>query len=260
MQQLSPAGQQAINDVAQRHGFSFDAVATMLDAVVQGNGSMAQFNHFEFSGSGQWMSGGMTMVSDMFNHHLKGRVDSLCTELANLVASQPGLVAASLFVPAGPDWWGADLRWPNSTGAQNNVRYAYFAQARRLAIEVGGRVTVYDTLDHQIGGFSQQQGGSGSMSFNSQCGLFDVGSLPVVSVDGLAPAQPVGQPNWQPQQQPQQPPEQPGFANPAGSFAGVAASGSDVFATLERLADLCAKGVLTQNEYQAKKAELLARL
>lgn len=246
--------------MAQRHGFSFDAVATMLDAVVQGNGSMAQFNHFEFSGSGQWMSGGMTMVSDMFNHHLKGRVDSLCTELANLVASQPGLVAASLFVPAGPDWWGADLRWPNSTGAQNNVRYAYFAQARRLAIEVGGRVTVYDTLDHQIGGFSQQQGGSGSMSFNSQCGLFDVGSLPVVSVDGLAPAQPVGQPNWQPQQQPQQPPEQPGFANPAGSFAGVAASGSDVFATLERLADLCAKGVLTQNEYQAKKAELLARL
>jgi hypothetical protein len=298
MQQLSPAGQQAINDVAQRHGFSFDAVATMLDAVVQGNGSMAQFNHFEFSGSGQWMSGGMTMVSDMFNNQLKGRVDSLCSELANLVANQPGLVqqgsfqsqsqngggagtwqnqsaavtpsftgssqtaqgAASLFVPAGPDWWGADLRWPNSTGAQNNVRYAYFAQARRLAIEVGGRVTVYDTLDHNIGGFSQQQGGSGTLSFNSQYGLVDVGSLPVVSVDGLAPAQPVGQPNWQPQQQPQQPPEQPGFANPAGSFAGVAASGSDVFATLERLADLCAKGVLTQNEYQAKKAELLARL
>ena len=97
MQQLSPAGQQAINDVAQRHGFSFDAVATMLDAVIRGNGSMAQFNHFEFSGSGQWMSGGMTMVSDMFNNQLKGRVDSLCFELANLVANQPGLVQQGSF-------------------------------------------------------------------------------------------------------------------------------------------------------------------
>ena len=288
MQQLSPAGQQAINDVAQRHGFSFDAVATMLDAVIRGNGSMAQFNHFEFSGSGQWMSGGMTMVSDMFNNQLKGRVDSLCSELANLVANQSGLVqqgsfqsqsqngvgtgnwqnqsagvmssftgssqaaqsAASLFVPAGPDWWGADLRWPNSTGSQNSVRYAYFAQARRLAIEVGGRVTVYDTLDHNIGGFSQQQGGSGTLSFNSQYGLVDVGSLPVVSVDGVRPMQPP-QPAWQ------APAPAPSamHSQPTG-FATNNSSEADVFATLERLADLCAKGVLTQNEYQAKKAEL----
>ncbi|MBK7424578.1 MAG: SHOCT domain-containing protein, partial [Propionivibrio sp.] len=97
---------------------------------------------------------------------------------------------ASLFVPPAPgtsgDWWPADLRWPNSTGAQNNVRYAYFAQARRLAIELNGRVTVYDTLDHQIGGFSQQQSYGGSISFNSQYGLIDVASLPVVSIDGVA--------------------------------------------------------------------------
>ena len=261
MQQLSQTGQQAINDVAQRHGFSFDAVATMLDAVMQGNGSMAQFNHHEFSGSGQWMAGGMTMVSDMFNNHLKGRVDRLCTELANLVANQPGLVAASLFVPAGPDWWGADLRWPNSTGAQNNVRYAYFSQVHRLAIEVGGHLTVYDTLDHSIGGFSQQQSGSGTMSFNSQYGLVDVGSLPVVSVNGVAQQQAMpsfqqAQPAWQTQQQPQQ----PGMSAPVASFSGGTASEADVFATLERLADLCAKGVLTQSEYQGKKAELLARL
>ena len=36
---------------------------------------------------------------------------------------------------------GDDGRWPNSTGAQNGVRYAYFAQARRLAIEVRRPVT-----------------------------------------------------------------------------------------------------------------------
>ncbi len=63
MQQLSQAGQQVIAGMAQRHGFSVDAVMHMLDGVVRGNGSMAQFNRGEFSGSGQWMRGGMTMVS-----------------------------------------------------------------------------------------------------------------------------------------------------------------------------------------------------
>lgn len=272
MRQLSNAGHMAIQDVAQRHGFTAGAVASMLDAVIRGNGSMAQFDHPEFSGSGQWMSGGMTMVSDMFNHHLKGRVDSLCAELAMLVANQPGLLqtgsvqsqsqgsggsdgwsvqaqdsgwharhseaqpnGSNLFMPPPPDWWGPDLRWPTSTGSQNGCRYAYFAQACRLAIEDQGHVTVHDTLDHQIGGFSQQQSGSGSMGFSSQYGQMNVGQLPVVSVDGQSP--------------------------PAYSSASPPqTTEADIFATLERLADLSRKGVLTDHEYQTKKAELLARL
>ena len=139
------------------------------------------------------MSGGMTMIGDMFNGYLKGRVDNLCSELARLIRNQPDLVRSgsfqsqsqngstqyngsngsgdgnSLFMPAPPDWWGADLRFPNSTGGQNGMRYAYFAQARRLAIDVGGQVTVYDTLDHSIGGVSQQSGGYGPQ-FSSQYG------------------------------------------------------------------------------------------
>ena len=63
VRQLSAAGQRAINDIAQRHGFGVDATLGMLHAVIDGNGSMAQFNHPEFSGSGQWMRNGMTMVS-----------------------------------------------------------------------------------------------------------------------------------------------------------------------------------------------------
>jgi hypothetical protein len=144
MQQLSPAGQQIIDGIAQRYGYSTDAVLSMLQSVINGNGSMAQFNHPEFSGSGQWMRGGMTMVSDMFNNNLKASVDNLCPELSQLVASQPDLLrtgsfqsqqqggqqqhnysagapggGASLFVPPASggngDWWGADLRWPNCT-------------------------------------------------------------------------------------------------------------------------------------------------
>ena len=67
MRPLSAAGQQAIHDLAQRHGFSPDAVLGLLEAVIHGHGSMAQFNHPEFGGSGQWMPGGMTMLSDMFS-------------------------------------------------------------------------------------------------------------------------------------------------------------------------------------------------
>src|SRR5450631_222292 len=97
MRQLSSAGEQTINEIAQRHGFSSNAVLSMLESVINGNGSMAQFCHSEFSGSGQWMRGGMIMVSDMFNGYLKGRIDALCNELSNLVANQPDLVRSGSF-------------------------------------------------------------------------------------------------------------------------------------------------------------------
>jgi hypothetical protein len=317
MQKLSPNGQQAINDIAARHGFSFDAVQSMLESVINGNGSMAQFNHPEFAGSGQWMSGGMTMVSDMFNNYLKGRVDGLCSELSRLVAAQPNLLQSgsfqsqsqggqggqqqnnyggqgagggnggsngaanfgnvSLFVPPAPgmaaNWWGNDLRYPNSTGAQNGVRYAHFAQARRLAIEVQGRVTIYDTLDHQIGSFSQQQSYGGSLSFSSQYGLIDVASLPVVSVDGVAQNRNLNQGNGgnqapapapAPVYMPVNAPANallnsstPGMTSPA---PGAGGNEGDIFAMIEKLADLHGRGIFSAEEFAAKKMELLARL
>ena len=297
MQQLSQAGQQVIAGIARQHGFSIDAVMAMLDAVVRGNGSMAQYNQGEFSGSGQWMRGGMTMVSDMFNNPLKGRVDSLCGELSNLITNQPGLMQTgsvqsqtqgaplaavswgvdagavagapsspgSLFAPPPPDWRGPSLRYPNSTGAQNGARYAYFAQARRLAVEVGGTVTVYDTLDHQMGGFSQQQSGDGTMSCTSQYGTVALASLPVVLVNGQARVQvqaiaPTAAPApapapWSTPNAASNPHAPPASANPA-AFAAPA----DLLATLQKLADLHSAGVLTADEFSDKKADLLARL
>ena len=302
MQQLSQNGQQTIDDIARRHGFSTDAVLSMLQSVINGNGRMAQFNHQEFSGSGQWMSGGMTMVSDMFNNYLKGRVNSLCSELAQLAANQPDLLnsgsfqsqsqggqqqqnggawngngaanpaaspSASLFIPPAPgtsnDWWGPTLRWPNSTGAQNSVRYAYFAQARRLAIELNGKVTIYETLDHKIGGFSQQQSQGGSISFNSQYGLIDVASLPVVALDGMAVNQPNGFaqapapiPNPPQNGAPEMQADVKFDANP--KFDAKADAKADIFNMLDKLADLRSRDILSEAEFNTKKTELLARL
>jgi hypothetical protein len=238
MREFSTAGEQAILDLAQRHGFSPGAVSSMLQAVRAGRGRMAQFRHPEFGGSGQWMRGGMTMVGDMFDSALKARVERLCDELSLLLASEPDPgenvrpgAAASLFVGdsavATSSWWPGELGQPNSTGEQNGTRYAYFAAPRRLAIEVGGRVTVYDTLDHRIGGAAQQQSGSGTLTFMSQHGVVDITVLPEVS---QAPA------------------------------AAKAESAQDVVATIERLAELRARGILTEAEFTAKKTELLARL
>lgn len=240
MLQLTPSGQQTVQDIAQRHNFSVDAVRSMLESVWNGNGSMAQFSHPEFGGSGQWMQGGMTMIGDMFNNYLKGRVDNLCSELSRLIYNQSN----SIFVPAPiqADWWGPNLRYPNSSGGQNGTRYAWFSQAHRLAVENNGQVIIYDTLDHQIGGVSQQQSGGSSVTFSSQYGYVDLSRLPIVSIDGvppnnIAPPQPV-----------------------ANNAPSPSADTGDIFASIEKLADLHARGILSQQEFAAKKAELLGRL
>jgi hypothetical protein len=139
------------------------------------------------------------------------------------------------------------LQFPNSTGAQNNVRYAYFANIRRLAIEANGHVTLYDTLDHQIGGFSQQQSGGSSITFTSQYGVVDVNNLPVISIDNV-PVQPSAHT------------EQTSYSADNSVNTQSLNQEADIFAAIEKLANLKDKGILTDAEYSAKKAELLGRL
>ena len=78
-------------------------------------------------------------------------------------------------------WWPLKLGTPEAAGGQGDVRYAYFEDERRLAIDRGGRVTVYDTADHRIRGVAQQQGGGRSdLVFTSQHGPVPVGELKVI--------------------------------------------------------------------------------
>lgn len=69
---------------------------------------------------------------------------------------------------------------PGSSGAQNDLRYAFFPKQRRLTIERNGKVTQYDTGDHRITGVAQQQVGGvgdGSPRFTSQEGEVELTSL-----------------------------------------------------------------------------------
>ena len=89
MQQLTEQGRQRIDELAQRYSVSTEAVMTLLRSLVNGNGTMAQFNHPELGGGGQWMRDGMTMVGDMFNHDSKAKVEGLCSGLSQLLTQEP---------------------------------------------------------------------------------------------------------------------------------------------------------------------------
>jgi hypothetical protein len=252
MQHLTPEARRHLDEIAVRHGVSADAALSVLRALATGGGTAAQFEHPELGGMGQWSQSGMTMIADMFNHGLKQRVGALCAELAALLRNaepfteassgqvpslaRPGAAAA---IPAS-SWWPAELGVPASSGAQNDTRYAFFPAFRRLAVQQGVRLSLYDTGTLRISGVSQQQGSGRSLTFSSDQGAVSLQDLQLVdAAAGTAPALAV-------------PDVRPG--------APSATAGSDPLATIERLADLHAKGVLTAEEFAAKKAELLARV
>jgi len=287
MRGLTDQGEKAVTELAARYGVSTDAVRALLEAVRRGNGTMAQFSHPELGGGGQWMASGMTMVGDMFNDGLRATVSGLASDLSSLLASTPVFEPTSDPVaPGGPgpvhqanpgSWWPVELGRPSSAGGQNDSHYAVFPAARRLAVRHGGGpVRVYDTLDHVIGGVQQGQGGPlGTLSFTSQHGTFTVDSLRLVSPAPTAPpapepdAGPAPAPPSAPARSSEAPertttlPTSPAPPTSPASPASAPTAGTEadaVLATLDRLGDLHRRGVLTDEEFAAKKAELLSRL
>ena len=303
MPQLTAEGRRELEAIAERQGFSPAAAEVMLAALVAGHGSQAQFNHPELGGLGQWSRGGMLMIGDMFNNGLKSRVDALASDLSVLLdrtaafgaasgqslgqsqsQSGTGPAGVSLFVRGSGGgsgtWWPADLGAPSSTGAQNNLRYAVFPGTRRLAIDQGGRVSLYDTGDHLISGVSQAQSGDQTLTFTSQHGLVRLSSLSEVS-EAAGKPQPASPPTPPAAAAPAPaapeaprhdsapdprgtPPASPRATAPAAEPAPAPGPGhapaTDIFTMLERLAALRDKGILSAAEFDAKKTELLSRL
>lgn len=263
MQQLTPDASLLTRDIAHRHGVSEEAALTLLRAIVEGGGARAQFSHPELGGMGQWSSGGMVQIGAMFDAELKARVDALARELAELapagtrpagaMQSQaqrwrddgPADTLGAEPEPAGGAWWPAGLGPPSAAGSQDEARYALFPAHNRLAIEAGGRVSLYDTGDHRITGVSQGGGGDGPLMLSSETGRVALADLTEVPTGAGA-------------SRPTEAVTRAGAAAPAVSPS--ASGGGDAIATIERLADLHAKGILNAEEFAAKKAELLARL
>ena len=293
MTDLTDDAHRILGDMAARYALPVSAVEEMARAVARGGGTMAQFNIPELGGSGQWMAGGMTMVGDMFNYGLKAQVDGLCAEIVSAMAGTPFFRSPQTL--SGPAWWPSELGQPSSSGGQNTVRYAYFPAERRIAVDPGhgGPVILLDTLDHNIGGFGQQQSGYGDpfagISFSSQYGQFALSSLP--RVNGASDGAPTGmaageapQPNpWPDAETPRsEPPRSEAAAPSPAPFAAARSEAAapqsspsspsspfpssppsqnlDILGTIERLAALRDAGALTDEEFSKKKTELLSRL
>lgn len=220
-----------LDAIAARHGFPPDAARHVLDALAPSGGRMAQFSHPALGGMGQWHAGGMTMIGAMSDDALKARVAALCRDLVALVPE-----AGTASRPDGS--WPEELGSPSSSGSQDGARYGVFPSANRLVVIADGRTTVYDTGGHVLGGVSQQQGSGRDLRFVGQNGPVHLHELREVGSEAL-----------------------PGHARAAEPPTGApAASGDDHVGTLERLAELHEKGILTDDEFRAKKAEILARL
>jgi hypothetical protein len=79
---------------------------------------------------------------------------------------------------AAPQWWPDKLGTPAASGGQDSLRYAWFPETKRLAVQRDGSITLHDSGDHEIAGVSQ---GGGDPVFTSQHGSVKLGDLPVVS-------------------------------------------------------------------------------
>ncbi|QXP62280.1 SHOCT domain-containing protein [Polaribacter sp. HaHaR_3_91] len=265
---FTDASFQNMINVANKYGVSTNAVTDLTQRLMSSNGSMAQFNIPELGGGGQWMQGGMTMVGDMFNNNLKYLVDGLCMDLSNLI--QQGAIQYKPLPKTengqgvfSGNWWG-DLGFPNSTGSQNDTSYAIFNNIHRLAIKQNGNVTIFDTLDHNIGGVGQQQGGNYSVSFTSQYGNVDLNALPIISGGNKQQQAPVQNNEIQnniveaPIAPIMEAPIQPLENN--NNNINNAAFEEDIFIKIEKLAGLKDKGILSVEEFENKKSDLLNRL
>ncbi len=80
-------------------------------------------------------------------------------------------------ISAGETWWPPELGHPAATGAQDGMRYAVFPDRQRLLVQEDGRISTYDTGDHQVGGVLQTADGADRLSFTSQHGLQTLAAL-----------------------------------------------------------------------------------
>ena len=175
------------------------------------------------------------MIGDMSNDGLKARVDRLCQSVTHLSKQMRTILPAKtdLTTPSpAAAWWPPEFEILTSSGSQNHTRYAYFGPTQRLVIDSFGKTTIYDTRGHFITGFSQQQATGSAATFETDEGPIDLSQLPVIAAEN-----------------------QTDTHDPRGGQTP-----DDIFSTIQKLADLRAKGLVNEQDFERKKKELLDRL
>jgi hypothetical protein len=173
-----------VTTIAQKHDVAVDAAEAALAALRRGRGSMAQFSHPDFGGMAQWSAGGMSMVGDMFNAATKAKLDGVLQDLADALRRgdlmMDDLVSGDADETTRLGDWPPEFGSAATTGSQNDMRYAFFPNARRLVIEDRRKRTIYDTGEHMITGVAQQQSAARTLTFRSQLGAVTIADFSLV--------------------------------------------------------------------------------
>jgi hypothetical protein len=74
-------------------------------------------------------------------------------------------------------WWPKELGTPSASGSADALRYAYFPDGHRLAVDDGRAVAVYDTGAKRIGGFHAK---GGTLGFDTDDGPGTLDALKTV--------------------------------------------------------------------------------
>jgi hypothetical protein len=248
MSGLSEAVRARLAEIAARHGVKPETAEQLLEALRGGGGKRARFDVPELGGAGQWACDGPVIIGDMLDTDRKARIDALCRELARLVTT-PG-IASPEDPRADPETGGGWPAWPGlatAGGGQNDMRYAVFPGRRRLAVARGEAMTVHCIGQRATGGASRPDrttpadpGGSRSAGDDDHSRDHSLGGPGSASAGAGKPA----------------------TEERAGRKAAAVTSSplADPVVLIERLAELYARGILTDEEFARKKAELLSRL
>lgn len=247
-----------LDEYAREYGFSVDGVAHLAGAVTDGGADMAMFDHPDFAGPGQWMRGGLIMITAAHDTALRNRIDALCHAISADLRSagledDPTVQRADRSARAwdvasarGRSDWPPALGSPGISADNGDIAYAYFPARQRLAIRRHGHVQVFDTGDQVITGVSQTADTAGQrLVFTTTRGELSLAELERPAPDAAdneTSSQRVSEPKPRPAQ-------------------GSAAESPQVWLdAIERLGQLHAQGVLTDEEFSHQKTVLLARL
>ena len=232
------------------------------------HGSQAQFNHPDLGGMGQWSGGGMIMIGDMFNQGLKHRVDALCNELAGLVRSNPRSTPASRKAR----WRGQSVRrgigFAEPLVAAGTGRARVGRRAERNAIRIfpalaASRSTGRSGPRIRLGrasavGLFATAGRRSIADLHQPIRRRSLADLPLVRRRADRPRSVALCARRRRRRTPQAAPSAAAVAAPTD--CACPRFSDDVLRTMERLAELRRKDILTEEEFSAEKAELLARL
>jgi hypothetical protein len=160
-----------INDMAQKYGLPGAIIRKLASELEKTAGQSVRFDIEAIGGKGSWQLHETASVGNGKNADLNDAVTELCVEISEKIREDiydedeaPTIVSlsrqkvtlddtieslAEVLKPGA--WW--DMRYgaePEKTGSVSGMKFAYFAQHRRLILRQGLRIRIFDTEKYNV--------------------------------------------------------------------------------------------------------------